>query len=257
MLHQASRNLARTIWMCTLEREGEDGKEDILDKLYVCCQRSGVVITDPVRSAMNLILAFAVALKHKLRFEPDVAYDDLVGLVSHLDTFAKDAHDRQRLDPAKKSFWKSAGETLSLSIAESDPRKHVKRSKKPLGHLPLEILNHLSAYINQWIETDALKFNVHQTQAGMFNLGITSPLAIGDPLLTQCSQLPDHTQRSRHGCGASARHAHASGICNLHRPNHLDLCLGASVPAFRHALLGDYPWLDWYCPLPNGVPNKL
>ncbi|PLB35347.1 UPF0187-domain-containing protein [Aspergillus candidus] len=149
MLHQASRNLARTIWMCTLEREGEEGKEDVLDKL----------------SAMNLILAFAVALKHKLRFEPDVAYDDLVGLVSHLDTFAKDAHDRQRLDPAKKSFWKSAGETLSLSIAESDPRKHVKRSKKPLGHLPLEILNHLSAYINQWIETDALKYNVHQTQA--------------------------------------------------------------------------------------------
>ncbi|PLB49110.1 UPF0187-domain-containing protein [Aspergillus steynii IBT 23096] len=149
LLHQASRNLARTIWICTTEREGEEGKEDVLDKL----------------SAMNLILAFAVALKHKLRFEPDIGYDDLAGLVGHLDTFAKEAYDRQRLVPPRKSFWKSAGEYLSLSIAESDPRKHVKRSKKPLGHLPLEILNHLSVYVNQWIASDALSFNVYQTQA--------------------------------------------------------------------------------------------
>lgn len=173
LLHQASRNLARTIWICTTEREGEEGKEDVLDKLYVPYLFFMTYLLIITRSAMNLILAFAVALKHKLRFEPDIGYDDLAGLVGHLDTFAREAHDRQRLVPPRKSFWKSAGEYLSLSIAESDPRKHVKRSKKPLGHLPLEILNHLSVYINQWIASDALSFNVYQAQASMFTSSST------------------------------------------------------------------------------------
>lgn len=148
LLQQTSRNLARTIWVNTAEREGELGKEDLLEKL----------------TAMNLIVAFAIALKHKLRFEPDIAYDDLGALVGHLDTFAKDAHDPHAISP-KKSLWKSLGEYLSLSMAESDPRKYIKRSKKPLGHLPLEILNHLSAYIDQCMANGTLSFNVHQTQA--------------------------------------------------------------------------------------------
>ncbi|KAF7616643.1 putative membrane protein [Aspergillus flavus] len=149
LLIQTSRNLARTIWVNTKEREGELGKEDLLQKL----------------TAMNLILAFAVALKHKLRFEPDIAYDDLAGLVGYLDTFAKDAHDRQRLQPQRKSLWKSTGEYLGVSFAESNPRKLVKRSKKPLGHLPLEILNHLSAYIDRCIANDTLNISLHQAQA--------------------------------------------------------------------------------------------
>jgi putative membrane protein len=32
-----SQNLARTIWIHTAEREGELGKEDLLNKLYVLC----------------------------------------------------------------------------------------------------------------------------------------------------------------------------------------------------------------------------
>ncbi|KAE8369149.1 Bestrophin, RFP-TM, chloride channel-domain-containing protein [Aspergillus caelatus] len=149
LLIQTSRNLARTIWINTREREGELGKEDLLQKL----------------TAMNLILAFAVALKHKLRFEPDIAYEDLAGLVGYLDTFAKDAHDRQRLQPPRKSLWKSTGEYLGVSFAESNPRKLVKRSKKPLGHLPLEILNHLSAYIDRCITNETLSISLHQAQA--------------------------------------------------------------------------------------------
>ncbi|KAE8387952.1 Bestrophin, RFP-TM, chloride channel-domain-containing protein [Aspergillus alliaceus] len=149
LLIQTSRNLARTIWVNTGEREGELGKEDLLGKL----------------TAMNLILAFAVALKHKLRFEPDVAYEDLAGLVGYLDTFAKDAHDRQRLQPPRKSLWKATGEYLGVSFAESNPRKLVKRSKKPLGHLPLEILNHLSAYIDRCIANETLTVSLHQAQA--------------------------------------------------------------------------------------------
>ncbi|KAJ5182717.1 hypothetical protein N7492_000333 [Penicillium capsulatum] len=147
-LIHASRNLARTIWVNTLEREGEDGKVDLLRKL----------------TAMNLILAFAVALKHKLRFEPDIGYEDLAGLVSHLDTFARDAHDRNVVHPRAKSIWKSTGEYLGVSWAESNPRKLVKRSKKPLGHLPLEILSHLSAYIDSCVQIGNVPSTLHQGQ---------------------------------------------------------------------------------------------
>ncbi|KAF7528868.1 hypothetical protein PCG10_009582 [Penicillium crustosum] len=148
-LIQTSRNLSRTIWINTGEREGEEGKDDVLRKL----------------SAMNLILAFAVSLKHKLRFEPDIAYEDLAGLAGHLDTFARDAHDRMVVNPPPKSIWKSAGEYLGVSFAESNPRKYIKRSKKPLGHLPLEILNHLSAYIDSCVANGTLVSTLHQGQA--------------------------------------------------------------------------------------------
>ncbi|CAG8883286.1 unnamed protein product [Penicillium salamii] len=134
-LVQTSRNLSRIIWINTGEREGDEGKEDILRKL----------------SAMNLILAFAVALKHKLRFEPDIAYEDLAGLAGHLDTFARDAHDRMVY--------------LGVSFAESNPRKYIKRSKKPLGHLPLEILNHISAYIDSCVANGTMVSTLHQGQA--------------------------------------------------------------------------------------------
>jgi hypothetical protein len=116
-------------------------------------------------SALNLILAFAVALKHKLRFEPDIAYEDLAGLAGHLDTFARDAHDRTVVNPPAKSIWKSAGEYLGVSFAESNPRKLVKRAKKPVGHLPLEILNHLSAYIDSCVANGTLTSALHQGQA--------------------------------------------------------------------------------------------
>ncbi|KAJ5833718.1 hypothetical protein N7474_002029 [Penicillium riverlandense] len=156
LLIQTSRNIARTIWVNTSEREGEQGKEDLLKKL----------------TAMNLILAFAVALKHKLRFEPDIAYDDIAGLVGHLNTFARDAHDSRVVNPPRKTLWKSTGEYLGVSFAESNPRKLIKRSKKPLGHLPLEILNHLSAYIDSCVANGTLSSSLHQGQVitGMSSL---------------------------------------------------------------------------------------
>ncbi|KAG2420402.1 hypothetical protein HFD88_005203 [Aspergillus terreus] len=148
-LVQTSRNLARLIWVHINEREGDHGKVDLLRKL----------------SAINLILAFAVALKHKLRFEPDVAYEDLAGLIGHLDTFAYQAHSREVLEPLAKTRWKAVGEYLGVSFAKSNPRKLVKRSKKPLGHLPLEIINHLSAYIHSCVENDTLSPAQYQGQA--------------------------------------------------------------------------------------------
>ncbi|KAF3406700.1 UPF0187 protein [Talaromyces pinophilus] len=145
---QTSRNMARTIWVHVKERPGEEGKQDVLGKI----------------TALNLLLAFSVSLKHSLRFEPAIAYKDLVGLVGHLDTFAKEAHDPDLLKPPHHSIWKSAGMYLGITFAESNPRKLIKRAKKPLGHLPLEILNHLSAYIEHCEKEELLKSALHQGQ---------------------------------------------------------------------------------------------
>lgn len=94
-----------------------------------------------------------------------MGYEDLAGLVGHLETFAKEAHDKDALNPPKKSTWKAAGEYLGISFAESNPRKLIKRSKKPLGNLPLEILNHMATYFGSCIKNGTLSCSVHQGQA--------------------------------------------------------------------------------------------
>ncbi|EEP79522.1 conserved hypothetical protein [Uncinocarpus reesii 1704] len=149
LLMQSSRTLARIIWIHTDEREGEEGKEDVLSKL----------------TGINMIVAFAVALKHKLRFEPDIAYDDLADLIGHLDTFAKDAYDPSAADTRKAGRLKAIGQYLSVPMAISNPRKAIKQSKKPLGNLPVEILSYLSSYVDDIMNTK-IKLPVYQSQAG-------------------------------------------------------------------------------------------
>ncbi|KAF2469662.1 UPF0187-domain-containing protein [Lindgomyces ingoldianus] len=154
------QNLARTIWIHTNEREGDEGKDDLLAKL----------------TAMNLIVAFATALKHKLRFEPGIDYPDMKELVEYMDTFARAAEPE--IPQVKESGkMKAIGEFLGVSFAESNPRKRIKRSKKPLGNLPLEILNHLSAYVNCIIENDTCKVVLYQSQA------ITSIVQLNEVLI--------------------------------------------------------------------------
>ncbi|KAL8945589.1 MAG: hypothetical protein Q9222_007887 [Ikaeria aurantiellina] len=148
-LSQTSRDMARHIWIHVEERHAKDaqlGKADLLGKV----------------SALNLILAFAVALKHRLRFEPYAQYDDLEPLVSHLSTFAGDAFDPDTSTTKPKTPWKRGGEYLGLTFAESNPRKAIKRSKKNLGNLPLEILTYMSAYIDSTIKTEQLPNGVQQ-----------------------------------------------------------------------------------------------
>ncbi|KAH8601893.1 Bestrophin, RFP-TM, chloride channel-domain-containing protein [Bisporella sp. PMI_857] len=129
-----SRNLARYFWVHVDEREDEElGKDDLLGKL----------------TAINLILAFAVSLKHKLRFEPYAHYPDIASLVGHLDTFAKDAYTPEIEEKKRTGFFKKLGNYLGLSFAASNPRKEIKRATRPLGNLPLEILTYLSCYIEE------------------------------------------------------------------------------------------------------------
>lgn len=47
-------------------------------------------------------------------------------------------------------------------MAESNPRKLIKRSKKNLGNLPLEILTYLSAYMESIMDNGTLSNGAHQ-----------------------------------------------------------------------------------------------
>ena len=147
-----SRNLARYIWVHVDERPGDLGKEDLLAKL----------------SGMNLILSFAVALKHKLRFEPYAHYADICSLVGHLDTFAKAAYTPEVEIKKKETPWKVVGEYLGLSFASSNPRKAIKRASRPLGNLPLEILTYLSCYVEEISSNGTLKSPIIYGQISKF-----------------------------------------------------------------------------------------
>ncbi|KAF2427406.1 UPF0187-domain-containing protein [Tothia fuscella] len=145
----ASHNLARVIWIHSVERKGDLSKQDLLTKL----------------SGLNLIIAFAVSLKHKLRFEPYASYEDLSGLIGHLDTFAKAATTPGSVAHKKPNFFKTTGEFLGVSFAESNPRKVIKKAAKPLGNLPLEILTYMSSFVDEQVEQGLLKVPMHQTLA--------------------------------------------------------------------------------------------
>jgi putative membrane protein len=110
-------------------------------------------------------MTFAVALKHRLRFEPYTSYEDLAGLVGHLDTFAKAATTPEVTEPRKRSVLKSTGEYLGVSFAESNPRKTIKKAQKPVGNLPLEVLTYLAAYIDETVGNGLLKIPMQQTLA--------------------------------------------------------------------------------------------
>ena len=159
-----SRNLARLIWVHVGERSEESaelGKQDLLHKI----------------AAINLLNAFAVALKHRLRFEPSVEYPDLAPLVSHLDTLAG-AADQATLRHRKVSTLKAAGQYLGIPFAESNPRKLVKRSKHNLGNTPLEILTYLSAYFEAVIVRDkTMNLPAYQAQAMLFMASMGEVLA--------------------------------------------------------------------------------
>lgn len=145
----ASHNLARLIWVHVDERHADPvlGKRDLLAKI----------------SCLNMISAFSVALKHRLRFEPYTHYPDLKHLVSHLDTHARAADTP---DPRpKQNPFKTAGQFLGVPMAESNPRKVVKKARLPLGNLPLEILSNLSSYMKHIYSNDTFKVSIYQTQS--------------------------------------------------------------------------------------------
>jgi putative membrane protein len=151
MLIQSSHGLGRVFWVHGIEKAGGDPRESLLKKI----------------SAMNLVVAFAVSLKHHLRFEPYSAYPDLQHLVGHLNTFAQQATsaDPAASQPRKKNSFKETGEYLGVSFAASNPRKTLKKTPVPLGHLPIEILNHLCLTVDQMCLNGQLPVPMQQTMA--------------------------------------------------------------------------------------------
>jgi predicted membrane chloride channel (bestrophin family) len=102
-----------------------------------------------------MIIAFAVALKHRLRFEPYTQYKDLQDLVSHLDTFAKSAGAPMRREKQMHQL-KRLGLLLQIPWARSNPRKEIKHATRPLGNLPMEILSYMSAYVHEITQNKTL-----------------------------------------------------------------------------------------------------
>ncbi|SPN98710.1 related to UPF0187 domain membrane protein [Cephalotrichum gorgonifer] len=150
----ASQTLGRIFWVHSREKDRDDPEKIKSHLLHTM-------------TCSNLIVAFAIALKHKLRFEPYTAYDDLSHLVAHLDTFAGAA---TAVDPSAavyppKNWFKGVGERLGVSFAESNPRKALKKARKPLGNLPLEILNYLGRYLDLQCLNGNLPIPMQQTLA--------------------------------------------------------------------------------------------
>lgn len=147
----ACQNLGRVFWIHGGDPENVDRRQSLLRKI----------------GCMNLLLAFSVALKHKLRFEPYTGYEDLEHLVAHLSTFAQEATaaEPEKVQEKKKNFFKETGEYLGVSFAASNPRKTIKKASRPLGNLPLEILSYLSCLVDKMVEDGQLKVPMQQTIA--------------------------------------------------------------------------------------------
>lgn len=159
-LVQASHVLGRVFWIhatdapapASADGRAPDGREQTLKRI----------------SSMNLVVAFAVALKHSLRFEPYTAYPDLQHLVGHLDTFARAATETRGPGAAnsrRRALFRDVGEYLGVSFAASNPRKALKRAAQPLGNLPLEILTHLAVAVDSLVATGQLRVPMQQTLA--------------------------------------------------------------------------------------------
>lgn len=170
LLH--SRNLARVVWIHVEEREGEQGKEDMISKLTFI--NMIISVSRPpymLHASANIpSLKYAQAVKHKLRHEPEYDYADLKPLIDNLDTFAKDAHtgDVPAHVQNKTSNAATWAEYLGVPFTETNPRKSLKKYAKSgihHGNLPLEIMSHLSGYLRLVINNKTFNVSVCHTQA--------------------------------------------------------------------------------------------
>lgn len=135
-----SRNLSSLIWVHIKERP-ESEKEDLLGKV----------------SAINLILAFAQACKHKLRHEIEYDYQDMKALVDHLDTFAKRAAPSDRTPSFHNRQVRTRvniGHYLGIPMFQENPQRAIKLAAKEgrhHGNLPYEIVTHLAQHIHAMV----------------------------------------------------------------------------------------------------------
>ncbi|KAF3918868.1 hypothetical protein ABW20_dc0103064 [Dactylellina cionopaga] len=158
------RNMTRLIWIHIREREGPDGEDDLLAKL----------------TAVNLLLAFCVSLKHKLRHQPEYDYKDLQGLISNLQTYARDAHQAGEIPPRKAlTTPQRISSYLGITFLEKSPVRRYKAYKKAgqlHGNLPLEIMTYLSAYLEMIVQAGQLPVPAYQSMAMAYLGGMMDSL---------------------------------------------------------------------------------
>lgn len=147
-LTTTSRNLGRLIWFNMIERTDEEDPQrpmkDLMGKLTV----------------INLIVAFSVALKYRLRFEPAVDYPDLQYLIGPLrNTTMASKADQSKLKHKKTTIVQQVGEYLGLTFALQNPRKLIKDSDENLGNLPHEILTNLCGLLEKSMADRQILFN--------------------------------------------------------------------------------------------------
>ncbi|KAF5010061.1 hypothetical protein FDECE_3779 [Fusarium decemcellulare] len=168
-LTMASQTLGRIFWIHATEPEGQDPRELILKKI----------------GAMNLIVAFSMALKHHLRFELPEHEADIQPYIAHLDTFSGVNRANGSVDNINNrptTFYKSAGEYLGVSFATSNPRKAIKRAEYHQGNLPLEILSHIASVLDSMIYNKQLTVNMQHTIA--FN-----HISVMNDVMTGCDRV--------------------------------------------------------------------
>lgn len=170
----ACRSLARMIWMHTNERHENPtlGKADLLAKITV----------------INLINGFAVALKHRLRFEAAPDYADLAPYIECLDIMVSNGDDFSSLHPPdKRNPFKRTGEFLGVSFAESNPRKYMKRATFNLGNIPHEILGYLQSYLdhillNGTLSNGPVQSNILAQLSTMADVATSTERIVNHPL---------------------------------------------------------------------------
>ncbi|CAG8508970.1 18078_t:CDS:2 [Rhizophagus irregularis] len=130
----AIRNLTRTIWINVKE---DEGTKDILEK----------------KTAINLLLGFAVATKHYLREEEGSNHEDLKYLISNIKSSLPGFAPIEDQDLTENKIRENLklGRQSSLKMFKPKVKPHQRRKGTPIPvshNLPLEITLYLSSYID-------------------------------------------------------------------------------------------------------------
>lgn len=114
----SSRNLAQIIWIhVPFERMNKKTGQ----------QKSVLEITIEKKSMINLVQAYSVAVKHLLRGEPGVYYEDLYPLVCFLPRYSTHVHENAT-EEDMLPMWKA-----SAMDAKKHYRAHTLTSSRPLS----------------------------------------------------------------------------------------------------------------------------
>ena len=115
-----------------------------------------------------MLAALPVALKHRVKFEPYIDYDDMRGYVDYLDTYAREANVGVSTVPKPVTKLKKLGQILDLPIAIDNPRAEIKKARRPLGNLALEMLVYLQSYMDAIIDAKQLPAPIFQVQSSEY-----------------------------------------------------------------------------------------